>query len=135
MKWKCCLLLICFLAVGMALHHQKKQEVIPSLEEEKIYVEVTMNDGVKLVPLEEYLIGVVAGEMPLSFEDEALKAQIVASRTFAFSRGLKVDDTTSSQVYLNDDRLRQQWKEDYGKNRARLERLIQETLFQVQPSF
>lgn len=38
------------------------------------------------VPLEEYLIGVVAAEMPHSFNFEALKAQAVAARTFALSR-------------------------------------------------
>jgi len=35
------------------------------------------------IELEEYIIGVVAGEMPASFEMEALKAQAVASRTYA----------------------------------------------------
>ena len=34
------------------------------------------------LPLEEYLYGVVASEMPASFEMEALKAQAVVARTF-----------------------------------------------------
>ena len=33
--------------------------------------------------LEEYIIGVVAGEMPASFNMEALKAQAISSRTYA----------------------------------------------------
>ena len=33
------------------------------------------------LPLEEYLIGVVAAEMPANFHLEALKAQAVAART------------------------------------------------------
>lgn len=36
--------------------------------------------------LEEYLVGVVAAEMPASFHIEALKAQAIAARTFALSR-------------------------------------------------
>jgi len=36
--------------------------------------------------LEDYLIGVVAAEMPASFEMEALKAQAVAARTYALGR-------------------------------------------------
>lgn len=36
--------------------------------------------------LEEYLIGVVAAEMPHNYNQEALKAQAVAARTFAISR-------------------------------------------------
>jgi len=35
------------------------------------------------IPLEEYLVGVLISEMPLSFHEEALKAQAVAARTFA----------------------------------------------------
>ncbi|HHW21639.1 MAG TPA: stage II sporulation protein D [Clostridiaceae bacterium] len=38
------------------------------------------------VPLEDYLIGVVAAEMPHTFNFEALKAQAVAARTFVLSR-------------------------------------------------
>lgn len=38
------------------------------------------------LPLEEYLVGVVAAEMPASFEEEALKAQAVAARTFILRR-------------------------------------------------
>ena len=35
------------------------------------------------MPLEEYLIGVVAGEMPASFHEEARRAQAVAARSYA----------------------------------------------------
>lgn len=35
------------------------------------------------LPIEEYLVGVLISEMPLSFHVEALKAQTVAARTFA----------------------------------------------------
>ncbi len=38
------------------------------------------------VLLEDYVVGVVAAEMPHSFDVEALKAQAVAARTFALSR-------------------------------------------------
>ena len=36
--------------------------------------------------MEDYLVGVVAGEMPARFEDEALKAQAVAARTYVLKR-------------------------------------------------
>lgn len=38
------------------------------------------------LPLEQYLVGVVAAEMPASFHREALKAQAVAARTYALRR-------------------------------------------------
>lgn len=62
------------------------------------------------VLLEEYLYCVVPSEMPASYPDEALKAQAVCARTYAYGRMLKagypeygahVDDSTSYQVYNN----------------------------------
>ncbi len=62
---------------------------------------------VNVVPLEEYLYGVVACEMPASWPEDALKAQAVAARTYAVNamrlpRSPGVFDlccTTMSQVY------------------------------------
>ena len=60
--------------------------------------------------LEEYLYSVVPSEMPASYPEEALKAQAVCARTYAYSHMLKagypqygahVDDSTSYQVYNN----------------------------------
>lgn len=62
------------------------------------------------LPLEEYLYAVVPSEMPASYPMEALKAQAVCARTYAFkyilhagfaSLGAHLDDTTSYQVYHN----------------------------------
>lgn len=78
------------------------------------------NDNIKNVFLEEYVVGVVAGEMPASFEMEALKAQSVASRTYVLKKMLDnknndydVLDTVSNQVYLDDEQLKEKWGEDY----------------------
>ena len=48
---------------------------------------VCMEDGTAVkMDLEEYVLGVVLGEMPSSFEDEALKAQAVVARTYTLRR-------------------------------------------------
>ena len=52
----------------------------------KIKSYVVKEDAVREFELEDYLIGVVAGEMPATFPEEALKAQAVAARTFILSR-------------------------------------------------
>lgn len=44
------------------------------------------NDVVQSMPLEEYVTGCVLGEMPLSFEAQALMAQCVAVRSFTVNR-------------------------------------------------
>lgn len=59
-----------------------------------------------VLPLEQYLRGVVPAEMPASWPAEALAAQAVAARTYArwevgvnFSRSYDTCDTTSCQVF------------------------------------
>ena len=63
---------------------------------------------VNVVPLETYLCSVVSSEMPSSFEKEALKAQAVCARSYAYIQmlrgdlaayGAHVDDSTAYQVY------------------------------------
>ena len=52
-------------------------------EEETAEVRVLMDDGgVVVMELEQYITGVVLAEMPVSFEEEALKAQSVVARTY-----------------------------------------------------
>ncbi|QNU66641.1 stage II sporulation protein D [Ruminiclostridium herbifermentans] len=62
------------------------------IEKEGITINVYMNDQKKVVAmkLEEYLIGVLAAEMPASFEIEALKAQAIAARTYALGRATRL---------------------------------------------
>lgn len=60
--------------------------------------------------VEEYLYGVVPSEMPVSYEMEALKAQAICARAYAYRQmesekfagyGAHLDDSVSSQVYNN----------------------------------
>lgn len=75
------------------------------------------------VPIEEYVVGVLAGEMPIEFELEALKAQAVAARSYVMKqveRNVKNDydvvDTVMNQVYLDKGYLTTVWKESYTDN-------------------
>lgn len=70
-------------------------------------------EGLLLVnelPLEEYLYAVLPSEMPSDFAGEALKAQAICARSYAYTElmanryaeyGAHVDDSVSSQVYNN----------------------------------
>lgn len=55
---------------------------------DSLKIKVYLPDSSKVVelPLSEYLVGVVAAEMPPEFHDEALKAQFVVARTYAVRR-------------------------------------------------
>lgn len=59
--------------------------------EETISVYFHKENIVKELPLEEYLKGVVAAEVPASFENEAIKAQAVAARSYALYRSQSIN--------------------------------------------
>ena len=99
------------------------------IKEDKVdqLVTVFRTSSEVVIPLEEYLIGVVASEMPVSFEKEALKAQAVAARTFVVKRSFSVDDTTSSQVYKSEEELRNQWGDKYEEYNQKIQEAIDQT--------
>lgn len=69
-----------------------EEKIIPEAPKKQMTLRVYFTDEkiIKEVPLEEYLKGVVAAEMPAAFEIEALKAQAVAARTYAYGRMKKI---------------------------------------------
>ncbi|MBN1974605.1 MAG: SpoIID/LytB domain-containing protein [Sedimentisphaerales bacterium] len=68
----------------------------------------TSFDVINLVPLESYIAGVAGAEMPDYWEPEALKCQVIASRTyclfikkrFGSNRTWDLNKTAANQVYL-----------------------------------
>ena len=86
------------------------------------------------IPFEEYIKGVLAGEMPATFELEALKAQAVAARSYAMvqieknkEKDYDVVNTVDNQVYLSDDELKNKWKEDYPKKINKIKSAVTST--------
>lgn len=86
------------------------------------------------IPLEEYIVGVLAGEMPITFELEALKAQAVAARSYVmkqmqYNKNLDYDvvDTVVNQVYLSDEYLKTVWKDEYLSKISKLKKAVSET--------
>ena len=99
----------------------------PVLAESPLDVPVyrSQSKEIENIALEEYVIGVVASEMPADFETEALKAQALAARTYITKRlmndqrfgapkGSVVTDTQNHQVYKNDKELQAAWGKDYN---------------------
>ncbi|WP_026563121.1 stage II sporulation protein D [Bacillus sp. J37] len=98
---------------------------VPVLAESPLDVPVyrSQTKQIESIPLEEYVIGVVASEMPAEFETEALKAQALAARTYITKQlmngpistpdGAAVTDTQMHQVYKNPEELKAIWGDKY----------------------
>ncbi len=117
----------------------KNNEHIYKIEKKQVRnetVRVLRNktNEIETIELEEYLIGVLAGEMPVSYEIEALKAQAVAARTYTLRKkeinkdnNYDVVDTTNDQVYLDEEYLKQSWGESYDNYIKKIKQAVKET--------
>lgn len=96
--------------------------------------------------LEEYLVGVVAAEMPAAFPPEALKAQAVAARTYAVRRlqapdprvksiSLRADlssDPAINQAWIDDAEMKRRWgASGYAGNKKKITAAVLATRGQV----
>lgn len=107
----------------------------------KVHVYLAKQKKVETVPLELYVRGVLAGEMPIDFELEALKAQAIAARTYIVRRlamhdrsgvpGEKADvtDTVDHQVYVPLKALAEMYPEGEVRETslAKLSQAVKET--------
>jgi stage II sporulation protein D len=105
-----------------------------------IPVYLSKDKKVQQLDLEQYVRGVVAAEMPIDFELEALKAQAMAARTYIVRRllekdlsgvpveGAVVTDTITHQAYVSEQELKQRWSgSQYAANMDKLHRAVAET--------
>lgn len=110
----------------------------------KTYVKVFMQDEgeIRDMLLEEYVLGVVAGEVGPSYPMEALKAQAVATRTYTLYSirhgGCKTnpnaDVCTSSsccQTFRSDAKLRKSWGDKYTYKYSVIAKAVMDTAGEV----
>ncbi len=90
----------------------------------------------------EYLVGAVAAEMPAAYHEEALKAQTVASLTYALYNKAQQekspdeslagaylsDSTTEHQGYLSPSERQEKWGDKYDTYEKKIEEAVKEVL-------
>lgn len=96
----------------------KQNKTVNKIDSANI-ISIKRSNGTFLnIELEEYLIGVVAAEMPASFDIEALKAQSVIARTYALKRiknNQILTDNVETQAYKDNEQLKKMWSDNYEK--------------------
>jgi len=120
-----------------------KSDSIPKISKIKVFI--SKENKIKEINLEEYVTGVVAAEMPADFDIEALKAQAVASRTYALAHvsemggiqcknanGANLCDTVHCQVYMTKEERIKSWPKNSGeKNWDKIKTAVDSTQGQV----
>lgn len=127
----CFIILVPFLIVSILI----KEETIEMEVVNEAKVRIKREDGrIDVVLFEDYIVGVLAGEMPANFEIEALKAQALAARSYVLKKieqnsneDYDILDTVMNQVYLDEEEMKEKWNENYQINRNKIEQAVLET--------
>lgn len=110
--------------------NQTEESVIETETSEQLITVYRTGGEVISLSMTDYLVGVVAAEMPASFPVEALKAQAVVARTYtlrSLESGRKLTDSTSTQVYKDNSQLRNLWGSEYDKYYSKIYNAVTST--------
>ncbi|MBR6688868.1 MAG: stage II sporulation protein D [Clostridia bacterium] len=105
---------------------EQKVETIKS----GIYINLNNNGVISKIDIEEYIIGVVAAEMPASFHTEALKAQAILARTYAIKKakaGVTLLNSTYHQVYNTVDQMKKKWGTSFNAYYNKVKNAVEST--------
>lgn len=117
--------IISFFFKGTNFIMQKKQQNV-----DKYQINVETTEDLLTIDIEEYIVGVVAGEMPALFHEEALKAQAIASRTYLINHlqtNKTISNTTDDQVYLTKEEMQLKWGNDYNEYYNKIKKAVTAT--------
>lgn len=128
----CIIVLIPYLVINLFVRDDEMKFQYTS--NMQVRVKRTESNEIVNIPFEDYIIGVLAGEMPVTFEKEALKAQAVAARSYVMkqmvynkNKDYDVVDTVMNQVYLDDSYLQSVWKDNYTEKINKIKTAVLET--------
>ena len=85
------------------------------------------------IPMEEYLIGMIAATIPAEYETETLKAQAILLRSFCLSQMVKEDgkkvihDDVIKKYYVNEKQRNEIWQEKAGEYENKMKQAIKDT--------
>lgn len=142
------LLFLVLLPYVMGIFNKTKEEGVSWMNMEKIEEKEEITNFVRYedklhiqeIPLEEFLVGALAGTIPITYEKEVLKAQAVLLRSTCYAE-LEREGTVSGQGmerkviewdkigtgYLNRNEMKKIWKEDYEINYKKVQEAVEET--------
>lgn len=132
---KLILIILFLLPISICSFLLKKKAVFFSEKPKHNTVIINVKEKNLYLDLENYVIGVVAGEMPALFQDEALKAQAVAARSYVLSKekdgNYEVSASTSDQVFLTSYEMKEKWQNDYDEYYNKILNAVKKTTGEV----
>jgi stage II sporulation protein D len=107
------------------------------LSDEEILFVCLIDGEQREMSMDDYLVGMLAGEMPASFAEEALKAQAVAGRSYTLYRlahqnpahpdAAVCDDSHCCAAWKDEQSLRQLWSSSYNTYMEKIRAAVRDT--------
>lgn len=127
-----CYLLIVILLPYIITVFLNGPSIVASSNVDETVVRVKTDSGTVKLPLREYCVGILAKEIPASYNKEALKAQAVLVRTDVYGKLGTGVDTVLEEEYWTKEQMQEAWGSGkYSKNYGKLEDAWKETEGQV----
>lgn len=97
---------------------------------------VIIKDGetTSKIDVEEFIPLVITAQLPIDWEEEALKAQVVIIRTYIIKNMGDLNEINAEDLklpFLSYTQLQQTWKENFADNYNKLTKIILDTDFEV----
>lgn len=125
---------------GLRIDTPTLGEIQDELSDTVYYVARQETYGIHFIPMEEYLVGLTAANIPIEYEDEAIKAQITVLRSIIlFYADEKGENKNNSNRYIfcreeelnlhyaDVTYLKSEWENDYETNYRKIAGLILDT--------
>lgn len=125
------IIIMCLIFIYITMCFSKKETFF--LPNNEVQVRLKIDEEIVSMNLENYIIGVVAAEMPALYEKEALKAQAVAARTYALYKIEKNDQeydltvSVNNQMFNDETTLKEKWAEKYTEYYLKIKDAVEET--------
>lgn len=127
------ILLIVAICLSLVLLFMSGNNTTLFYSEPNITIKNTETNKISSLKLEDYIVGVVAAEMPASFNEEALKAQAIASRTYAVykmqnnAKEYDIVTDVSNQGYITKDEMKKKWGSEFEKYYQKILNAVNDT--------
>lgn len=142
------ILFLLLLPYVMGIMNKTREEGVSWMNMEEVEEEEEVTNFVKYedklliqeIPMEEFLVGALAGTIPIDYQIEVLKAQAILLRSTCYTK-LKNEGTVSGQDlnkkiiewdkvssgYMTQNQMKKIWKDDYEANYKKVVKAVEET--------
>ena len=129
-RWLVIVIILYMIPFGVTLFLRSSQKTEKPDFDSGYFVSFREEGSRQLMDLDEYLIGIVAAQIPVEYEEEALKAQVLIARTCAlniYGDRKVVEASELGLDYYDQSKQKGMWKDKFKENYEKICRAVLDT--------